>query len=53
MGTEAFGRERGDGSNFFLTFFLMIYLKNKSSYDSNDFFHIGMKACGGEQLFVS
>jgi hypothetical protein len=57
VGAGAWGQEHLGGSvrmlAIFLTFFLMIYLKNKSSYDSKDFFHIGMEAWGGEQLFLS
>ncbi len=29
-----------------------LFSKKNSSYDSNYFFHIGMEAWGGEQLFV-
>ena len=57
MGAGAWGQEHLGGIvrmvAIFLTLFLMIYLKNKSSYDSKDFFHIGMEAWGGEQLFLS
>ncbi len=49
MGMGAFWQDCGDGS----IFFLMIYFQKKSSYDSNDFFHIGMEAWEGQQLFVS
>ena len=49
MGMGAFRQEHEDGSNLFL----MICFQKKSSYDSKDFFHIGMEAWGGEQLFVS
>ncbi len=52
MGTGAFGRDHVDGSNFFDIISDDLF-KNKSSYDSKDFFHIGMEAWGGEQLFLS
>ena len=49
VGMGAFRQEHEDGSNLFL----MICFQKKSSSDSKDFFHIGMEAWGGEQLFVS
>ena len=47
MGAGAWGQEHLGGIvrmvAIFLTFFLMIYLKNKSSYDSKDFFPLAWK----------